>query len=121
MNALMVSRRAIVQQFVQPAALSTTFPDSLKYDGYMSRDNPRMADKIRECLRAGMPVPVQVDFKPATPQWEDHWVLIVGEADGDWLMADPWNGDVAPVASRYGIAGNDVIQAIFYRRIGNDN
>ena len=122
MNALMVSRRAIVQQFVQPAALSTTFPDSLKYDGYLNRDNPRMADKIRECLRAGMPVPARVDFNPATAQWEQHWVLIVGEAvSGDWLIADPWHGDMIQLSTRYGIAGSDVLEAIFYKAVINDN
>lgn len=101
-------------QYVKPAALRTAYPAKVDYDGYLKRDNPTMRPKIREWLDAGRPVPAQVDFNPATGQWEQHWVLLIGWYDEEFYMADPWHGDITTVNSRYPIPGSDVLQAIFY-------
>lgn len=114
-NAHYVSAGAFSAQYIQPAALRTAYPDAVVYDGYLTRDSAAMRPKIREWLDKGWPVPCRVDFSPATAQWEQHWVLIVGYVgETDFWMADPWHGDIAIVNSRYAIAGSDVLEAIFY-------
>lgn len=115
MNGRMVAAGAFSGQYMLAAALRTTFPDGVTYHGFKPRSDAAMKPTIAAYLTEGIPVPARVDFKPATPQWEQHWVLLVGQDGDDWLMMDPWHGDVVTVASRYGIAGDDILEAIFYR------
>jgi hypothetical protein len=115
-NAHYVSAGAFSAQFIKPAALRTAYPDSVAYDGYLTRDSVAMRDKVRDWIDNGWPVPCRVDFNPATGQWEQHWVLVVGYiGDTDFYMMDPWHGDIAVVNDRYAIAGSDILEAIFYR------
>lgn len=115
-NAHYVSVGAFNAQFIQPAALRTAYPDQVAYDGFLTRDSAAMRPKIREWIDNGWPVACQVDFVPATAQWDQHWVLVIGYiGDTDFYMADPWHGDVAVVNDRYPIVGSDILQAIFYR------
>jgi hypothetical protein len=115
-NAHYVSAGAFSAQYIQPAALRTAYPDSVAYDGYLTRDSDAMRGKIRQWIDDGWPVPCRVDFNPATGQWEQHWVLVVGYiGDTDFYMMDPWHGDIAIVNDRYSIAGSDILEAIFYR------
>lgn len=115
MNSRMVSAGAFSAQYIQPAALRTTFPNGVTYHGYKLRSDATMRPTIAAYLADGIPVAVRVDFHPATPQWEQHWVVLVGQTADDWLMMDPWHGDVTLVSARYGIAGEDVLEALFYR------
>lgn len=101
--------------FILPAALKTTHPGEVVYDGFLPRTDANMRNKIRQWLNGGRPVPARVDFNPATPQWEQHWVLLIGYEGETFWMADPWYGDVEIVNNRYGIAGSDILEAIFYR------
>lgn len=113
-NAHYVAMGCFVNQYIQPAALRTAYPNNVQYDGYLNRDSDQMRPKIREWLDAGRPVAARVDFNPLTPQWEQHWVLLIGWFGEDFWMADPWYGDVEVVNNRYAIAGSDVLEAIFY-------
>jgi hypothetical protein len=115
-NDYFVDRGAFVDQYIVPGALQIAYPGAVTYDGFQSRDNPAMRDRIREWIDNGWPVPARVDFNPVTSQWEQHWVLIVGyEGDSEFYMMDPWHGDIVTVNSRYGIPGSDILEALFYR------
>lgn len=114
-NDHMVSKGAFSAQYIQPAALRTAYPDLVTYDGYLGRDSSAMRPKIREWIDRGWPVPCRVDFNPATSDFDQHWVLVVGYiGDTDFIMADPWHGDIDIVNNRYPIAGSDILEAIFY-------
>jgi hypothetical protein len=113
-HAHWVSAGAFSDQFLRAGALKIAYPNVIN-NGWLARSSPNMIPTIRDYLAAGIPVPARVDFNPSTPQWEQHWVLLVGETAHDWLMVDPWHGDILPVASRYGIEGSDVLEALFYR------
>jgi len=52
-------------------------------------------------LNAGRPVVLEVDFIPSTSQEDMHFVLLIGKEDGNWIVADPWYGDVSNL-TRYG-------------------
>lgn len=99
--------------YLLPAALRTAFPDRVKYLGYEGRGDA-LNTRIRASIDRGIPVPARVDFTSATGQFEQHWVLITGYTANDFIMADPWHGDIATVSSRYNISGNDVLEGIFY-------
>jgi hypothetical protein len=56
-----------------------------------------------------------VDFKPQTPQWEQHWVLLVGYEGEDFYMNDPWTGlEGVKVNNYYGIGGSDLLECLYY-------
>jgi GH25 family lysozyme M1 (1,4-beta-N-acetylmuramidase) len=61
--------------------------------------SPSNAD-IDKCLEAKLPVIVQVDFIPATPILDQHWVVIVGKDAGDYRIIDPIDGTTTYL-SRY--------------------
>lgn len=88
----------------------------VKNEGWLTRDNPLMNTRTRDYLSRGIPVPARVDFNPGTPNWEQHWVLLVGyDAARGYLMNDPWTGKTAVyVSDYYGIAGDDVLECIYY-------
>ncbi|MCA9367931.1 hypothetical protein KC887_06760, partial [Candidatus Kaiserbacteria bacterium] len=114
-NAHYVSVGAFSNQYIQPAALRTAYPNQVAYDGYLTRDSSAMRPKIREWIDNGWPVACRVDFIPSTAQWDQHWVLVNGYiGDTDFYMADPWHGDITIVNDRYPIAGSDILEAIFY-------
>lgn len=114
LNARMVAAGAFYAQYIQPAALRTTFPDDIAYEGYKTRNDPQMVPTIRRKLADGIPVPARVDFKPQTAGYDQHWVLLLAETADSWLCADPWDGQVKEVKSAYNITGGDVLEAIFY-------
>lgn len=112
-NDHFVETGAMSRQFTLDGALATAYPDRVEYGGYLTRaDNETgMQLKIEESLKAGIPVPAEVDFVPQTAERDQHWVLIIGIKDGAYMMVDPWYGDIGPL-SRYG--SETPIQAVFY-------
>lgn len=115
-NAHFVSMGAFSNQFIQPAALRTAYPESVAYDGFLGRESSAMRPKIREWIDNGWPVPCRVDFDPTDSDFDQHWVLVIGYiGETDFYMADPWHGDIEMVNDRYPIAGSDILEAIFYR------
>lgn len=110
---------AMTGPYMNAGALKTTFPSRVNYLGFESR-NPNIRANIIAHLNKGNPVPARVDFNPLTTgQWEQHWVLLVGYTADDFMMVDPWHGDVAPVGLRYNIPGpdNNILEALYYELI----
>ena len=65
-----------------------------------------------------MPLPLWVDFKPATPAMDTHFVLGMAYADGDIQIYDPWGGDEAWLLKRYALTGQDLQRALWgYREL----
>ena len=95
-------------------AMSKVYPQ-VKNAGWLTRENPLMNQRTRDYLSRGIPVPARVDFNPATGQWEQHWVLLVGIDGDDYIMNDPWTGlQGVKVSDYYNISGNDVLECIYY-------
>lgn len=59
--------------------------------------------EIDDRLAQWLPVIIYVDAKKQEPGLQQHFVLIVGQqADGIYLINDPWHGDQATLCPRYG-------------------
>jgi uncharacterized protein YvpB len=88
------------------ASVTTIYPDILvDWTAFLS--NPEDED-IDWWLEVGVPVIVQVDYKPDTAVLEQHWVVIIGKDEHGYLIADPIDGQVAYL-SRYGKAYRMVV------------
>lgn len=64
------------------------FPDPLTND---------QMDAIKNAIKTGYPVMVEIDFKPETAQPDMHFVLLVGYDANDednFTMMDPWTGSI---------------------------
>lgn len=115
-NMFMLTSGAFSGPFLTSGAFSKAYPDDVIYEGWMTRENPRMVDKINDYLLSGRPVPARVDFRPSTSAWEQHWVLLlVPKGVDDYLMVDPWTGEQGLLSESYGISGTDVLEALFYK------
>lgn len=114
-NTRLVNAGAFSAQYIQPGALKTAFPNDVEYYGYLGRGDALNA-RVREYIDNKIPVPARVDFIPNTSQWDQHWVLVIGYSDTDFYVADPWYGDKVWLSKRYAIAGNDLLEGLFYKR-----
>lgn len=100
--------------FLVSMALSKVYP-AVRNEGWLTREDSRMRLKARQWLDAGIPVPARVDFNPATPRWEQHWVLLTGYDGDHFYMNDPWTGKGGVrVNDVYGIVGSDLLECLFY-------
>ena len=104
-------------RYLLPAAFRTVHSDDISYEGFLTKDDNRMLPKINEWLNAGKPVPARVDFRPTTPAWEQHWVLLYRKLGDDYKIVDPWTGERRLLSETYGVPGVDVLEAIFYQRL----
>lgn len=114
-NDFAVQQGVFQGPYILPAALKNMYPNQIKYDGYMTQGAALNA-KIKTWIDNKIPVPARVDFNPATGQWEQHWVLVIGYTDSDFIVADPWHGDEVLLSRRYNIAGDDLLEGIFYTK-----
>jgi len=80
-------------------------------------NSPAPMSDIDAELGANRPVVVRVDWSPS-PGLQDHWVVLYGKENNDYLMLDPWNykGD-APgkknyLTQRYKNTGSTPAEAI---------
>ena len=113
-NQRCVDAGAFSGQYILGGALRTVFPEQVAYYGYLDRGDA-LNQKVKDYIDEGYPVPCRVDFKPNTPQWEQHWVLVNGY-DGDrFIMVDSWTGKEGYVDEVYGIQGNDLLTGVFYK------
>lgn len=103
--------------YLLPAAFQRVHCADISYEGFLNRDDNRMLPKINEWLNAGKLVPARVDFNPDTTAWEQHWVLLLEELNGDYKIADPWTGETGSLSEIYDVPGVDVLEAIFYQMI----
>lgn len=55
-----------------------------------------------------------MDFNPATGQFEQHWCLVVDYTATDFVVMDPWHGDIVLLSTRYGSLGP--LEGVFYKR-----
>ncbi len=115
-NAHMVLVGGFSGPYLLSGAFGMAHPGEIVYEGFIIRASPAMLPKINDWINAGKPVPVRVDFKPATGEWEQHWVLLLEHrANNDYLIADPWTGQKTLLSASYGIPGIDVLEALFYQ------
>jgi hypothetical protein len=109
------ARGAFVGNNLISMAMSQAYPRVANH-GWLPRGDA-MHIMTQGYLARGIPVPARVDFRPTTPQWEQHWVMLVGydAARNDYLMNDPWTGQTAVyVSDFYGIAGSDILECLYY-------
>ena len=115
-NDYYISKDAFSNQFLKSMAMSIAYPQ-VKNEGWLTRSSNLMHLKTQEYLSRQIPVPARVDFDPATPQWEQHWVLLTGwdPEKGDYIMNDPWGGRKGVyVSDYYGIPGSDILECLYY-------
>jgi hypothetical protein len=60
--------------------------------------------EIKRRLMYELPIIAYVDAKKQEPGLQQHFVLIVNQDPNthDYVIADPWYGDIVPLCSRYG-------------------
>jgi hypothetical protein len=64
-------------------------------------------------INAGRPVIVEVDFIPETSKADMHFVVLTGkDENGNYIMADPWFGDLSTL-QRYGKPATTIQRFIF--------
>jgi hypothetical protein len=114
-NIRMRNAGAFSGPYLNPGALANAFPTQIQYNGYLSRGET-LNNRIKSYIDTGYPVPVEVDFRPETAQWDQHWVLVIGYNADDFYIVDPWHGDKLWLSTRYNISGNDILQGVFYTR-----
>jgi hypothetical protein len=96
------------------AGLTRAFPKILFRKIVICRDQPSPAAEINSSLDAGQPLIVEIDRSPS-PGLQNHWVILHGRQDKDYLILDPWPQppDSGPVTlgARYG-AGRKPLEII---------
>ena len=94
--------------------LTRAFPKILFRRIVICRDQAAPASDIHASLEAGQPLIVEIDTSPSAGL-QNHWVVLYGRQDDDYLMLDPWPqpADSEPVAlgARYG-AGRKPLEII---------
>ncbi len=115
-NKHMLSSGVFSGPYLVPAAFQTAHSADIIYEGFYNRDQNLMLSKIYIWLNSGKPVPARVDFNPDTAMWEQHWVLLLEDHDGDYKIADPWTGKTGLLSEVYDVPGVDVLEAIFYQK-----
>lgn len=78
--------------------------------------DPAPLAEIDSMLEMNIPVHAHVDFNLATPQVEQHWVLIVGKNLDDYIINDPWDGEQVSFRARYGDPARYIFRVRAYRR-----
>ena len=77
--------------------LTELYPD-MKFDGFVYNPSTQL---IRLAILAGTLPIMFVDFNDDTPLIEMHWVLGIGVAGNDVLIADPWTGTMGKLSEMY--------------------
>ncbi len=73
--------------------------------------------KVNQYLDRQIPVIVQVDYNPATPVMDQHWITITGRSANDYTIIDPLGGIVTLFSKRYGNPANNMHRAVIYEKI----
>ena len=103
---------------LRSGGLTNAYPYAFVYDGWEYASAPTAKNNLLALLSQGVPVPCRVDYRPATVAEEQHWVLVTDVINGVFWCADPIDGTMARVSSRYGAKGIDGIREILrYRPI----
>lgn len=99
-------------------SLGAIYPDIRVREYIDCQTVPAPLDKIDAELAAGRPPIVWVDFNPHTPANDMHWVVIVGHTEGraDYLIMDPWTGQIVPFRSLYADPARYIFRIVSYAR-----
>ena len=83
--------------------LPEVFPKAhLHYDGRIDTPKtPAPVDRIDALLRTGTPVIVKVDSDLVKPDVQEHFVLVHGKVEGNYVIADPYRS-AATLCPAYG-------------------
>lgn len=92
------------------------FPDILctKVQDTPNLLNVTQFAEIDEEIKNLRPVVIKVDFLPGTPDIEQHYVVIIGKDGDDYVVADPYYGDMASL-SRYGKPAKAIQRYVFHK------
>jgi hypothetical protein len=99
--------------------LAAALPGMQLKNFVLCRDSAAPMADIDAALDAGKPVVIELDQSPS-PGLQNHWVVLYGRQDGDYLMHDPWPVPAEPgipLTQRYGFAGAPaqiITAAVFY-------
>jgi len=90
-------------------AITTIYPDIVvDWNYFLSNPGDAVIDEI---LVQEIPVIAQVDYNPNTSALDQHWVVIVGKENDEYLIVDPIDGSTAYL-SRY---ANKVYRMVVYK------
>lgn len=71
---------------------------------YESLVTPQGIQNLKDNLDKKLPCLAEIDFNPATPTEDMHFVLITGYDDTNFYILDPWTGDNTTIDKYGGIA-----------------
>lgn len=103
--------------YAPPNLMFWKFPDVL-FPGEIARAEYQLFGgfgweaSASRILSEGRPVLAMVDFVPGGGL-QQHWVMLVGERDGQFVCLDPWDGIVMPLKPRY----QKVFKIVSHRRL----
>lgn len=97
------------------SAIETIYPDVVVNWAYfmLTQSDVSLTD-IDALLASGTPVIVQVDYRPLTPEIDQHWVTLIGKDSGGYLLVDPIDGATVNF-SRYGVPESNIYRAVVYQ------
>lgn len=97
-------------------AIEKLYPD-IKMDWVNYFATGITKEKIDAILATDHPVIVQVDYHPATPVMDQHWVVILGKSAKGYTIMDPITGKCAEFSERYGDPKDHVYRIVTYTKI----
>ena len=124
LNSRMLRKGLFLDHCATPwNVLSQLYSDIIYAGRVETRNDANITQRIDAALKAGNPVPVQVDYTPNSPYSpnDQHWVVVVGREGQDYRINDPWVYPSAETSmrQRYGRQGkllrHSIIAALFYR------
>lgn len=84
-------------------SLDNLFNVKLDWDNFIDcATTPAPLDRIDQILQAKFPLIVKVDFDTDDDDVDQHWVMIYGKENGEYIILDPWDGQKKTFESRYG-------------------
>lgn len=78
---------------------------------------PELLQRVWNHVRAGNPAVACVDMNPATPSFDQHWVLLVGAigtGELDFIINDPWQGWQGSFLRRFGPMPRALVRVALY-------
>lgn len=76
---------------------------------------PAPLDKIDAQLAKKFPVLVKVDFDTSDEDVDQHWVVIIGKENGQYIIHDPWDGQKVSFKSRYGDPARYIFRIVVWK------
>lgn len=73
--------------------------------------------KVNQYIDRQIPVIVQVDYNPSTLAMDQHWVMITGRTENDYIIIDPLGGIETLFSKRYGDPSKNMRRAVIYQKV----